>query len=146
MCNTNISLLHHYKSNLDIQLLFSYVLNLIIHNFNNSFRRKHQKLWEAVETNDIKAVETILNKLGDSNSLEDADLHDASGQSMVHKAASMGHAEILMLLLERTGIKPDLVNASLATPLHLACKNNRESVAKFLIGCGVDVNMQDEHG
>jgi len=29
----------------------------------------------------------------------------------VHKAASMGHAEILMLLLERTGIKPDLVNA-----------------------------------
>eukprot|EP00347_Sterkiella_histriomuscorum_P001332 403372439 len=109
-------------------------------------QRKHQKLWEAIETNDIKAVEAILNKLGDSNSLEDADLHDASGQSMVHKAASAGHAEILMLLLERTGIKPDLVNAQLATPLHLACKNNRESVAKFLIGCGVDVNMQDEHG
>lgn len=65
---------------------------------------------------------------------------------MVHKAASMGHAEILMLLLERTGIKPDLVNAQLATPLHLACKNNRESVARFVIGCGVDVNMQDEHG
>lgn len=65
---------------------------------------------------------------------------------MLHKAASLGHAEILMLLLERTGAKPDLVNSQLATPLHLACKNNRESVARFLIGCGVDVNVQDEHG
>jgi ankyrin repeat protein len=59
---------------------------------------------------------------------------------MAHKAASLGHAEILMLLLERTGGKPDLVNAQLATPLHLACKNNRESVSRFLIGCGVDAN------
>jgi hypothetical protein len=30
---------------------------------------------------------------------------------MAHKAASLGHVEILMLLLERTGGKPDLVNA-----------------------------------
>ena len=29
---------------------------------------------------------------------------------MVHKAASLGHADILMLLLERTGAKPDIVN------------------------------------
>ena len=59
---------------------------------------------------------------------------------MMHKAASLGHVEILMLLIERTAAKPDLVNSNLATPLHMACKNNRESVAKFLIGCGVDVN------
>lgn len=51
-----------------------------------------------------------------------------------------------MLLLERTGAKPDLVNSSLATPLHLACKNDRADAAKFLIGCGVDANQQDEHG
>jgi ankyrin repeat protein len=72
--------------------------------------------------------------------LSEADLFDTLGNSMAHKAASLGHAEILMLLLERTGAKPDIVNGQLATPLHLACKNNRESVAKFLIGCGVDVN------
>lgn len=40
---------------------------------------------------------------------------------MLHKAAQLGHAEMLMLLLERTGAKPDLVNAQLATPLHVAC-------------------------
>ena len=51
-----------------------------------------------------------------------------------------------MLLLERTGSKPDILNSSLATPLHLACKNNRIDAAKFLIGCGVAANIQDEHG
>ena len=40
---------------------------------------------------------------------------------------------MLMLLLERTGAKPDLVNAQLATPLHVACRHNKEAVVKFLI-------------
>jgi ankyrin repeat protein len=78
--------------------------------------------------------------------LKEAELYDHTGNSIIHKAASLGHAEVLMLLLERTGATPDLVNASLATPLHLACKNDRLDAAKFLIGCGVDANMQDEHG
>lgn len=30
---------------------------------------------------------------------------------MLHKAAALGHVEILMLLIERTGAKPDIVNA-----------------------------------
>ena len=65
---------------------------------------------------------------------------------MLHKTAQLGHAEMLMLLLERTGAKPDLVNATLATPLHVACRSNKENVVKFLIGCGVEANLQDEHG
>ncbi len=64
----------------------------------------------------------------------------------MHKAASIGAVEVLMLLIERTGANPDLVNASLATPMHLACRHNKANVVKFLIGCGVEINMQDEHG
>jgi len=60
---------------------------------------------------------------------------------MLHKAASLGDTKMLMLLIERTGSKPDLVNAALATPLHLACRNGRAEVVKFLIGCGVEVNQ-----
>lgn len=60
---------------------------------------------------------------------------------MLHMAALLGYHEMLMILIERTGAKPDMVNAQLATPLHLACKNNKEHVVKFLIGCGVDVNI-----
>ena len=65
---------------------------------------------------------------------------------MIHKAASIGEVEILMLLIERTAAKPDIVNNSLATPLHLACRHGHDNVVKFLIGCGVEVNSQDEHG
>ncbi len=67
-------------------------------------------------------------------------MYDFNGNTMIHKAASLGNAEALMILLERTGAKPDLPNAALATPLHLACKNNRIDACKFLIGCGVDAN------
>lgn len=60
---------------------------------------------------------------------------------MIHKAASIGAVEILMLLIERTGANVDLVNESLATPLQVACRNNRANIVRFLIGCGVEVNQ-----
>ena len=65
---------------------------------------------------------------------------------MLHKVALLGNVEMLMLLIEQTGAKPDLVNSGLATPLHLACRSNKEAVVKFLIGAGAEVNSQDEHG
>ena len=111
-------------------------------------RMKHQDLWHAVELNHQDKVAAYLDTYEEKSGeeLKEAELYDHTGNSIIHKAASLGHAEVLMLLLERTGATPDLVNASLATPLHLACKNDRLDAAKFLIGCGVDANMQDEHG
>lgn len=104
--------------------------------------RTHEKLWQAVESNDLFEAEKFL----DFNDVTEAQLYDSFGQTMLHKAASIGAVEILMLLIERTGAKPDIVNQSLATPLHLACRNGRDLIVKFLIGCGVEVNLQDEHG
>lgn len=69
-------------------------------------------LWDAVETNETQSVEDLLEKIAqEQQQLSEADLFDSQGNSMAHKAASLGHAEILMLLLERTGAKPDLQNA-----------------------------------
>jgi len=101
-----------------------------------------------VELNDAVKVISYLEEYEEKQGeeLKETELYDRSGNSVLHKAASLGHANILMLLLERTGAKPDLVNSSFATPLHLAVKNNRVDAAKFLIGCGVDANCQDEHG
>ena len=109
----------------------------------NIQRLKHQELWHAVELNDQEKVTSYLDTYEEKSGeeLKEAELYDHTGNSIIHKAASLGHAEVLMLLLERTGATPDLVNASLATPLHLACKNDRLDAAKFLIGCGVDANM-----
>lgn len=72
----------------------------------------HGYLWDAVETNDINAVEDLLERIAAmQSSLSEADLYDSNGNTMAHKAASLGHAEIMMLLLERTGAKPDIPNA-----------------------------------
>ena len=111
-------------------------------------KTKHQELWAAVESNDIEMVTNYLELYDDKSGVElkEQELYDQYGNSMIHKAASLGYIEIIILLLERTGAKPDLVNAALATPLHLASKQNKVDVVKFLIGCGVDVNFQDEHG
>lgn len=77
----------------------------------------------------------------DFNEISEADLYDSAGQTMLHTAAELGHAEMMMMLIERTGAKADMVNNALATPLHMACRSNRPSVVKFLIGQGVDVNI-----
>jgi ankyrin repeat protein len=102
----------------------------------------HEPLWQAIETNDIASATKFLNL----NDIEEQNMYDANGMSMLHKTAQLGLADMLMLLMERTGAKPDLVNAQLATPLHVACRSNKENVVKFLIGCGVEANTQDEHG
>ena len=105
-------------------------------------------MWEAVEINSAEKVGAYLTDYEErtGEELKQNELYDEMGNTIIHKAASLGHAESLMLLLERTGARPDIMNAALATPLHLACKNNRVDAAKFLIGCGVDANAQDEHG
>lgn len=108
----------------------------------NVERLKHQELWEAVEINDPKRVRDYIESYEEKNNeeLKENELYDQTGNTVIHKAASLGHSEILMILLERTEAKPDMVNSVLATPLHLACRNNRIEAAKFLIGLGVDVN------
>lgn len=65
---------------------------------------------------------------------------------MLHRVAQLGHSEMMILIIERTGAKTDLVNGQLATPLHVACQHNSKDIVKFLIGCGVDANVQDEYG
>lgn len=120
-----------------------YVGDQDINDFSKSqANRPNERLWQAVELNDMFEAEKYL----DFNEFNEASLYDQNGQTMIHKAAGLGNAEMMMLLIERTGAYPDLVNTSLATPLHLACRNGRDNVVKFLLGCGVDVNLQDEHG
>ena len=111
-------------------------------NFEEDGGRLHEPLWQAIEANDVTSATRFLNL----NEIEEQNMYDANGMSMLHKCAQLGNSDMLMLLLERTGAKPDLVNAQLATPLHVACRNNKENVVKFLIGCGVEANRQDEHG
>lgn len=38
-------------------------------------------------------------------------MYDPQGQTMLHMAALLGYHEMLMAIIERTGAKPDMVNA-----------------------------------
>jgi ankyrin repeat protein len=85
-----------------------------------SHDRPHERLWKAIENNDKAAADKYLT----ANDIQEQSMYDPAGQTMLHRAASLGHSEMLMLLIERTGVKPDVLNAQLATPLHIACKCN----------------------
>ena len=74
--------------------------------------RKHDLLWKAVEDNDVDRVESYLTQHQEyaHAEIEQQDLYDSHGTSLIHKAAAAGHVEIMMVLLERTGGKADCVN------------------------------------
>jgi ankyrin repeat protein len=83
---------------------------------NFSFDR-YEDIWNAINVNDTDKLEKLLrNKEWPTAALFDKD----GGHTMLHTAASLGHVESLMVIIEHTGAKPDLLNANLATPLHFA--------------------------
>ena len=110
--------------------------------FDTEVERMHEPLWKAIEANDTEAATKFLAL----NDVQEQNLYDASGQSMLHRAVALGSVEMLMLLVEKTGTTTDLVNAQLSTLLHVACRSNHQHIIKFLIGCGIEANAQDEHG
>lgn len=104
---------------------------------------RYEAIWNAIQENDTDQLEKLLkNREWPESALFDKD----GNHTMLHTAAALGHVESLMVIIEHTDAKPDLLNSNLATPLHFACRNNHDMTAKFLIGLGVDVNVQDEHG
>ena len=68
--------------------------------------KHYERLWRAVEKNDSFNTEKFL----DFNEVNESNLYDTQGQTILHMAASKGHLEMLMLLISRVGAKPDLVN------------------------------------
>ena len=104
---------------------------------------RYEEIWAAIQGNGTVKLESLLK----GKEWPTAALFDKDGNhTMLHTAAALGHVESLMVIIEHTDAKPDILNSNLATPLHFACRNNHDMAAKFLIGWGVDVNIQDEHG
>lgn len=59
----------------------------------------------------------------------------------LHSASWNGHLEVVTELVELGGL--EATNSARRTPLHLAYMRGRESVAKFLINFGADINAVD---
>lgn len=78
---------------------------------------RYQDIWNAIHVNDTDKLEKLLrNKDWPTAALFDKD----GGHTMLHTAAALGHVESLMVIIEHTDAKPDMLNSNLATPLHFA--------------------------
>lgn len=87
----------------------------------------------AVTTND----QSTLNEMKQNNwSL--AALKDSSGKTVLHRAAQVGNAAAVTLLLS-DGSNVNAVNQWKETPLHMATRNGKLDCVKQLVAAGADV-------
>lgn len=69
---------------------------------------RNQEIWDAITTNDTQSLKKLLK----GKEWTESELFDASGtDTMLHKAAYLGHTDVLQCLIDNTGAKPDLLNA-----------------------------------
>lgn len=65
--------------------------------------------------------------------------------SPLFQAAVSGNVKILSIMV-RNSVYPEMVNQDGQTILHIAARNGHCDKVEFLLGCGFDVNAQDNVG
>ena len=87
------------------------------------------------------SVETI-NENAESERVRD--FRDEEGNSVLHFAASNGHANIVKILLE-SGLNPNQRNGQGATPLIVAAEHGRSEVVEQLLAVRLKIDATDTH-
>ncbi|XP_076300828.1 uncharacterized protein LOC143219007 isoform X2 [Lasioglossum baleicum] len=100
-----------------------------------------QKLFEAIERNNIGDVKELINH-GVS-----IDAKNNDGQTPLHYAAKSDKLEVVKYLIEEKGANVNVKDNDGQTPLHSAAKSDKLEVVKYLIEeKGANVNAKDNHG
>ena len=99
-----------------------------------------QEIFEAVKTNDLPKVRTLI---GNDPGLISA--KDDLENTPLHTSAIVGSVPIADFLLSK-GADINARNNQLMTPLHVAIYNKQEAVAILLIEKGADISLQDLAG
>ena len=99
----------------------------------------HQKqlardLWEAVKTNNVSEVMSLLEQGADPNHPVYWSDEWRKNSPPLHKACYNGYYEIVMMLVDR-GACTDIGDSGSFNrlPLHCACKGGHKVVVKYLI-------------
>ncbi|XP_076298784.1 uncharacterized protein LOC143217929 isoform X2 [Lasioglossum baleicum] len=100
-----------------------------------------QKLFEAIERNNIGDVKELINH-GVS-----IDAKNNDGQTPLHYAAKSDKLEVVKYLIEKKGANVNVKDNDGQTPLHYAAKSDKLEVVKYLIEKkGANVNVKDNDG
>jgi ankyrin repeat protein len=97
------------------------------------------RLINAVKTNDLKAVRSLLTQHADVNAAE------TDGSTALHWAAQRNNLEIADLLIT-AGANAKAATRYNITPLFLACTNGNAALIERLLKAGVDANSTSEQG
>lgn len=112
----------------------------------NLFLRDHQGLgvldW-AVQRGNFSIVWLLVENSPGLSSTAPA---VASGMNVLHRAANLGHEEIVRFLLSHGGPHPDEKDGEDMTPLHYAVAQGREGVVRILAQHGVQLGIPGNGG
>ena len=99
----------------------------------------NQKLFEAVENENITEIKSLLNQGANVN------VREKDGQTPLHYAAYLNNINIAKLLID-SGADVNVQDEDGWAPLRWAVRAENFDLVKLLIENGADVNVQDKDG
>jgi uncharacterized protein len=102
------------------------------------------ELFDAVERNDLAAVEELLSRDADVNSLDPRYPSWYAAPPLI-RAAQAGHREMVRLLLAN-GADVNARDAGGGTALIWACNDDHIDCARWLLAAGADPNLRNNGG
>ena len=96
-------------------------------------------LWQAVGDGNVALVEESIEEGRDLFTID-----RSNGQTLLHKAASNGDADMVDLLLAN-GLDANTQDSNGRGPLHWACVCGHDTIVEMLLSNGADAQLQDNN-
>ena len=98
-----------------------------------------ENLWDEVSNGHVAAIEQAVEEGKDLFTVD-----RSNGQTLLHKAASNGDADMVDLLLAN-GLDPNQQDSNGRCPLHWACVCGHDTIVEMLLSNGANAQLEDNN-